>query len=66
VLTFVQTCGVCLALFLGVSQVIARYYSYTDKEMHSMTLAVRLPSPHTAERMLEAVHSVEYVKSFIS
>ena len=44
------------ASFLGIT---AHYFSYQDRQRHNVTLAVsRLPSPHTADRILEAFDAI--------
>ena len=44
------------ASFLGVT---AHYFSHQDNQHHSVTLAVRrFPSPHTADRVFEAVEGI--------
>ena len=44
------------ASFLGIT---AHYFSYQDTQRHNVTLSVsRLPSPHTADRILEAFDTI--------
>ena len=44
------------ASFLGIT---AHYFSYQDSQRHNVTLAIsRLPSPHTADRILEAFDTI--------
>ena len=44
------------ASFLGIT---AHYFSHQDSQCHIVTLAVsRLPSPHTADRILETFDTI--------